>query len=383
MVLSKAATGPTRQVVNMDLIKPDFTRNIINISATLAEFLHSPNANPTLPDLAAALKSGHRNVALLVLDGMGINPLVRNLPADSFLRRNIARVLTSVFPSTTTNATTTIQTNTYPMEHGWFGWSLYFEELHRAVNIFEDIDSQTGEPIERGYSRRALPTVPFYRRTMSEHTVNVVVPPFWRDEPNRYVWTTIGEFFGQIEAVCKKDGPQFIYAYCTEPDSVMHRFGVTSPEAAGVLRTLNDGLETLVKNTPDTLFVVTADHGQVDVGGIFEIYKDGELCSLLDWPPYLEARAAAFKVKPGCREKFENMFREKYGADFLLLPVEKLIAENYFGGDLVNGHARLLGDCIAVGVTDKIMHLSPRSHAFKGHHTSLTAEMEVPLILLG
>lgn len=365
------------------LIKPDFHQNIVNISATLAEFLGCPNDKPILPDLAQVLRAGYKNVVLLVLDGMGMYPIERNLAEGSFLRKNIKRVLTSVFPSTTTNATTSLQTNAYPMEHGWFGWSLYFEELHRAVDIFADVDSQTGEPIEKGYVRRILPTVPFYRRTNTEYTTNVVVPSFWREEENRYVWNTPAELFAQIETVCRKEGKQFVYAYCTEPDSTMHRYGVSSSEAKGVIGALNDGAEALCRKLSNTLVLITADHGQIDIGGSFELYKDDALLSLLEWPPYLEARASAFKVKEGRDEAFKTMFCEKYGKDFALFSAKEMIAENYFGGGTENGHARLLGDYIAVGTTDKTMKLTPRSHDFKGHHTSLTAEMLVPFIIIG
>ena len=42
----------------------------------------------------------------------------------------------------------------------------------------------------------------------------------------------------------------------------------------------------------------------------------------------------------------------------------------------------LLGDYIAIGTfTNKIGLLTPESHKFLGHHTSLTDEMLVPLIM--
>ena len=65
-----------------------------------------------------------------------------------------------------------------------------------------------------------------------------------------------------------------------------------------------------------------------------------------------------------------------------MYPSAQLVAEGYFGarGD----KADLLGDYIAVGTyTHKQALLTPNSTRFKGHHTSLTEEMEVPLILLG
>ncbi len=364
------------------LYKPDFQRSVVNISASLASYLGAPNDKPVLPELSEALEKGYKNVILLVLDGMGMHPLEQNAAAGGFFRRNIAGVLTSVFPSTTTNATTSLQTNTYPMEHGWFGWSLYFEELGRAVNIFEDVDSHTGEPIERDFCRRRLPTVPFYRKTAGEYEVNVVVPSFWREEENRYVWTNFEELFSHLDCICGKKGKQFVYAYCTQPDSVMHRFGVSSNEAKEVISALEKGAEAFARRKKDTLLIVTADHGQVDIDGSYDIYLDEELLSLLKYAPYLEARAVAFKVKEGRGEAFCALFLEKYGKDFALFHTEKLIRENYFGGGLVTDHAKLLGDYIAVGTTHKMMKLTPLGHPFKGHHTSLTEEMFVPLIVV-
>ena len=66
--------------------------------------------------------------------------------------------------------------------------------------------------------------------------------------------------------------------------------------------------------------------------------------------------------------------------DFILRKSQDLIDEGYFGpkGDM----GYLLGDYIAIGTfTHKTAIMTPISHKFKGHHTSLTEEMEVPLII--
>ena len=54
---------------------------------------------------------------------------------------------------------------------------------------------------------------------------------------------------------------------------------------------------------------------------------------------------------------------------------------NVFGP--IGDKGYLLGDFIAIGTdTHKIGWLTPNQHKFLGHHTSLTEEMMVPLILL-
>ena len=370
--------------MNKKFIKPNFKNNIINISATLAEFLGCPNDKPTLPILKEELSKRYKNVVFIIFDGMGINPININLNPDTILRKNVKQVLTSVFPSTTTNATTSLLSNKYPMEHGWFGWCLYFEELNRVVDIYLSSDSYTKEQISPDFMQKRLPFVPYYKYAKTDYSVSKVVPEFWHDgnDENRYVCNDNADYFDNIEKICNKKGKQFIYAYCPEPDHTMHEFGVSSKEAYEVINLLNDGIEKLANKLENTLFVITADHGQIDVDGYIEIYKDKELLSMLEYPQFLEARATAFKVKPQFHKNFEKMFNEKYGEDFELVKSKELIKDNYFGGKIISNNAKLLGDYIAIGKTNKIIKLNENYENFKGHHTSLTAEMVVPLILI-
>ena len=256
------------------------------------------------------------------------------------------------------------------------------DELGRCVDLFPCVDSQTGEQLGRGLTDRLLPAPSFYARTQTDIEVNAVVPTYWeREEQNQYIWRNFSELTAAIGEICEKKGRQFIYAYCDLPDGVMHRFGVTSEEARETINALNSVLERLSPRLSDTLLIITADHGQIDISGEIALYQDEALLSLLRCPPYLEARAAAFRIREGCEEAFRTLFLKEYGQDFVLFDSKALIRENYFGPS--GGRVGLLGDVIAVGKTDKIMRLTPRSHSFKGHHTSLTEEeMLVPLILI-
>ena len=122
---------------NKSFILPDFKHSNLNISATLAEFLGVKSNNATLPILKKALKKEYKNVVFICFDGMGVYPLTQNLEATDYLIRNITDTLVSTFPSTTANATTSLTTDTLPLEHGWSGWSVYFEKRvfkHRFVD---------------------------------------------------------------------------------------------------------------------------------------------------------------------------------------------------------------------------------------------------------
>ena len=138
-------------------------------------------------------------------------------------------------------------------------------------------------------------------------------------------------------------------------------------------------MRKLVGSTTDTLFIVTADHGQVDIDGYIELYNDYTLLDMLEIYPYMEARATAFKVKAGREAEFEKYFLDTYSNDYELYKSSDLIAQGYFGD--VGDKGYLLGDYIGIIYTNKHAVPTPNYNRFKGHHTSLTEEMLVPLMI--
>lgn len=365
-----------------NFIMPDFNRSNLSISATLAEFLGAPNKNATLPALKAELAKDYKNVIFICFDGLGMYPLSKNLDKKDFLIKNINQVLLSTFPSTTTNATMSLLSNQLPLEHGWFGWSMHFDEINKNIDIFLNRDSATGETVQ--YNHSPLGKIDYYfDQANTDYTINTVFPCFIRvSHPERNsTYQSMEELFSAVQNICRKSGKQFIYAYYPEPDSTMHDYGVSSPEAKKIIESISQNLKALYENVEDTLFIVTADHGQIDISDYVNMYEDETLMDMLKIYPFLEARAPAFLVKDGREKEFEEYFRSKYSEDFVLYKSEDLIAKGYFGN--IGDKAGSLGDYIAIGTyTHKQTLLTPISTRFKGHHTSLTEEMEVPLILL-
>lgn len=363
-------------------IKPDWTNSNLNVSATLAEFLGAPNRNATLPVLQSELAKGYKNVVFICFDGMGIYPLQRNLPPSDFLRQNIKQTLVSTFPSTTTNATTSLLQNKLPLEHGWFGWSMYFAQMGRNIDIFLNTDSFSGENVEIADSPLCAPDY-YFDHAKSDYQISTVFPAYVKavHAERNHVFSGMREFFDIIKSICGRFGKQFVYAYCPEPDSTMHEFGVSSAQARQVIESISANMRRLAESFDDTLFVVTADHGQIDIEGYVDLYSDETLNDMLEIYPYLEGRAVAFKVKKGRKKQFAVYFTAHYGDDFRLYKTSELLKRNFFGD--VGDKGALLGDFIAAGTyTHKQALTTPRTPKLKGHHTGLTEEMEVPLILI-
>ena len=96
----------------MKIIKPDWKNSILNVSATLADYVGVKTDIDKIAILEKELNKNYKNVVYICMDGLGMFPLEQNLPKSSILRKNVAKSITSVFPSTTTNATSTLQSAT-------------------------------------------------------------------------------------------------------------------------------------------------------------------------------------------------------------------------------------------------------------------------------
>lgn len=365
-----------------EFIKPNYKNSNLNISSTLAKFLGAPNKNATLKILEDELKKDYKNIVFICFDGMGIYPLKKNLSRFDFLRKHIKKTLVSTFPSTTTNATTSLMTNTLPLEHGWFGWTVNFPKINKNIAIYLGQDAWTGKEID--IEESPLQSINcYFDNTNTDYKINTVFPPYVKvkNPKNNHKSFTQTDFFKTIQRLCNKEGKQFIYAYNEEPDHTMHEVGVKNKITKRLIKSLSKCIKMLYESTKNTLFIITGDHGHIDVKDYIYIYKDKEIMDLLEIYPYLEPRSTAFKVKKGKEKEFEEIFNKKYGQDFVLYKSTNLIKQGYFGDFGDKGY--LLGDYISIGkYTNKCLVLSPTSSILKGHHTSLTDEMEVPLILI-
>ncbi len=362
--------------------KPDYDNCVLNISSTLAEYFNAPNTNATLPVLKQKLaEKQYEKIVFVIFDGMGTHPIKLNLEGNDFIVKNTVQTLYSTFPSTTTNATTSINTNKQPLEHGWFGWTGYFDDIDSVITLFNRKNAYTNEKLPDDYSYPIGESDDYwFNYAKTDYEITTVMPSYCKGFKEGFVHAkTVTECFNALKDLLNKQGKRFIYVYCPDPDMTMHDYGVTSNQAKTVIKSISNGLSNLQKESKNALFIVSADHGQTDVTGTVDFYKDEELNSMLLCPPYLEPRATAFKVKKGFKRKFKKEFTERYGEDFTVFNTKTLIKQGYFGQK--GEYGNLLGDFIAVCKTDKLLVCKKEEFHFKGHHTSLKEEMLVPLII--
>ena len=179
-------------------------------------------------------------------------------------------------------------------------------------------------------------------------------------------------------------GEPFVYAYYDGVDKVAHEYGFGpfyDAELVAVDRLVADVAAAL---PPGAALVITADHGQVDVG-------DGTLnlpADLLDDVAMVsgEGRFRWLHAQPGRIECLAGAAAEACGAQAWVRTVDELEADGWFGGRLTDAGRSRLGD-VALVPFAPVAYADPADTGearLRCRHGSLTgAEMWVPLLAAG
>lgn len=375
---------------------PDYTRCPVNIISSIRKYYREPIVYPTLPKLDAHLSKFYKNVILIVLDGMGTDMMERNLSPMSFLRRNFTENLTSVFPSSTAAAMTSYYTGLTPNEHGWLGWSLFFKEFCRTVDIFTNLDSYTKTPVA---SANAAEFVMPYETIYQDIADSIVgdVQPFTitNEKTNISEKGNIHKTADTFERVCEllkmiciTNQNTFTYVQWNSPDDVAHKDGVTGEKTAAALKSINKQLEVLCKDLTDTLIIVSADHGMKDITEEIKINYIPDIMECLVIPPFVESRAAACFVKNDRRTDFERAFHNHLGNDFILLSKNDILTKGLLGEGRT--HPKItdfIGDYMICAIADKsvkylTLNTKPKPPHAANHGGLTEEEMIIPLIII-
>ncbi len=360
--------------------KPDYSGCIASLAnSILVSFGAQPNGT-TLPVADRFLAKGHKNVVVLLLDGMGMSVIESNLEKEGFLRSHLVTGYDSVFPPTTVAATTSMLSGLMPCEHSLLGWDCYFEEIDKSVSIFPNTETGTGMPAaDYSVAKKFCPYENVIDRINRSGGQAYFATPFYPPFP-----MTAEEIFDRIAELCAQPGRKYIYAYYNEPDSTMHRTGAHSSEAIEMVRSLEQRIKELTDTLEDTVFIVTADHSHIDVHGA-DINDYPSITECLVRSPSIEPRAAAFFVKEDKRQQFEEEFNKSFGEDFILLTRQQVIDGQLFGtGGEHERFRSMLGDYLALAVSDLCIFRNQRDvKRYKGHHAGFTeVERRIPFVVI-
>jgi hypothetical protein len=379
---------PSSSAANPSPLLPDYRGACIaNVVPCLITGNDPPEAGADwLPDVARHAEQ----VVLLVLDGLGWNQLRARpgLAPVLMAADGIERPITSVAPTTTACALTSITTGRTPSDHGLLGYRMALDG--QILNVLRwTLGSGVTRDVRRQVPARRLQPFPSFAG--AARTVPVVskgefggtgftAAHLGNSPLHGYgVPSSLPVEVGRL----LRQGEPLVYAYYDGIDRVAHRSGLGElydAELVAADRLVADLVDQL---PPGAALVVTADHGQVDVGPNVELFGRDIMSSV----QFLsgEGRFRWAHARPGAAVDLEQSLTERYGESTWVMTRDQIIDEAVFGGPLRDELIDRLGD-VALLPHQPIAFLDPADTGesrLESRHGSLTAdELLVPLVAL-
>ena len=224
---------------------------------------------------------GPRQIVLLVLDGLGRGAAARaRARSPRCCQSAPGAAITSVAPSTTACALTTLVTGRVPAEHGVVGYRVALDG--EVMNVLQWSRRRRRRPDAGAGTRRSSRVASFPGApgpvpvvTRYDYGPDRVHRGASRATSELHRWHTPAGLVTAVRQLAAAGAP-FVYAYYEGIDKVAHAEGLGEyydDELRAVDRLVGDVLDVL---PPGAVLVVTADHGQVDVGSVRRGARPGD-----------------------------------------------------------------------------------------------------------
>jgi hypothetical protein len=388
--------------------------SILNLAASVERWLglppgpHAPLAIEALDSMAA----DGRQVVVCLLDGLsfarftgwldGPGRALQPLVADGLLAP-----LTSVVPSTTTSALTTLWTGRSPAEHGILGYELLLREYSLIANMITlapaAFDNQRGLLERAGVRPQTLLPMPTLgtRLTQAGTEVHAFVGNSIRNSGlsrMHYADATLHGFGSPADlwqslrqlVDSPPPGRRFAWAYYSGVDALSHVYGPDSDlvraELEFFVRAMVDlFVQPLDRRVGrDVLLLLLADHGQVatTIQPHYQLAQHPGLTRRLHLTPTGEARLAYLYLRPGQAAAVDEYVERAWPGGFTRLESDHALRAGLFGpGTPSVQAASRLGDVVLIGRGPAYLWWADKPDTLLGRHGSLTAdEMLVPLL---
>jgi hypothetical protein len=373
------------------MIFPDYKNSVVNVSSSVIKAFGGRVFYSPLKELAFLKKS--EKIVLLVIDGLGYE-FLKERGQNTFLWENCIGKITSVFPTTTASAETSLETGVAPQQHGITGWTMYLKELGIVSKILLFEARFGGSLLAAGINRDDIYTESILTEKIYAPSVmvlpRIVAARFCTDD-----WAApfndLDGMIGQIEKALIKPEIRFVYSYWIELDYICHKYGCASKEAKNHLFSVDNAIKNLaglLKKEKASL-VIVADHGLCDIPKnnriVLQDYCDIYDCLIL--PLCGDSRAPFCYVKMGRGKEFENLVKKKLGFCCVLRKSSDLLKNGVFGSGKPNVRlADRIGDYVLLakeGYTIRDLLMKEAKPVLKAHHGGLSKEeMYVPLIVI-
>ena len=396
-----------------DFIYPQYSgQSILNIPSTICKWMDikGTGSSALLPEITDRLGDGVRRVVLILVDALAYQRLRKWMDQapvwKEITQTGILAPLTSVVPSTTSSALTTLWSGVSPAEHGIIGYEMWLKEYSLVANMILHSPitfwGAVGSLEKAGFSPKnfipvstfgthlrgqGVKSYAFSHRSIANSGLSqmlmqdVQVQPFATPAS---MWVNVRKL---IEG--RLDEKMYIWTYWGQVDGLSHQYGPDDERVAAEFSHFSAAFENYFLDplSPearrDTVVVLTADHGQTltPLRPNLVLSNHPELNAHLRIKPTCENRFAFLYLKPGREGAVREYFGQHWPGMFTLLSSQEALNGGLLGPgrqhpDLQNR----VGDLIAIGRADAYLWWANEKDFLLGRHGGLSADdMLVPL----
>jgi hypothetical protein len=316
-----------------------------------------------------------------------------------------ARPITTVFPTTTTAALTSLSTATPPGRHGLGGFRQFLPKFGLVADLIRMMPLGIAQPeslVGPTWSPALVSGAPsIFRRGVRGVALSrdkFAGTGFTRllyDGAEYVPYTTASDFAHLLAQLLDRPRPPpLIFAYWDELDTVQHRRGplpeLIRLEVSQLARLIGFVREHVrSRRGTKTTLLITGDHGQVPatLEARISIERAPEIMRLLSRPPAGDRRSGFFSALPGKVSALSQALRRRLPTGSRVIPMSEALRGGLFGPPPFHPEIReRLGDLLVLvpspaGLTYLPPGVTPPTRYSLGAHGGLEPdELLVPLI---
>jgi predicted AlkP superfamily pyrophosphatase or phosphodiesterase len=356
----------------------DYDNSLVSLSNSILKYFGAKTFHNTLPQIDTYFEKDYKNVVVLLLDGLGKNIIDLNTDKNSLFQKNMVSTFKSVMPPTTVCATTSFLSGLYPKEHSWLGWDCYFKDINKTVTVFLNENKKNGEKFNYNVAKKYLR----YKTILDIINQETPYKAYYSSAHEYPNPKDVDEVLERIKELSKTRDKKFIYAYIDEPDSTMHKYGIDSKETKDIISILEKKIDKLLHALKDTLFIIIADHGQVNAKKY--CLEDYSICDMLKRELSIDSRCTSYFIKDEFKDKFKEEFIKIFKDEFYILDHDEAINSNLFGNSYKNPlFESMIGDYLVIAKTNSTIMETQNKMQMVGVHSGYTLEeITIPLIVI-
>ena len=388
-------------------------QSILNIPSTICKWMNLPglSTNPLNQDIISPLEGEVKRVILILLDGLQFDRFIRwsqFTPIwNSLLKDGVLVPITSVVPSTTSSALTTLWTGVSPASHGIIGYEMWLKEYSLVANMITHSpmtfkgstdslelagfspDSFLGFPTLGSHlHNNGVKTYSFTHYAIAHSGLSrmlmedVDIHPF---QTPASMWVSLRQLIEQ-----KSEEKMYVWTYWGQLDGISHYHGPDDERVSAEFSHFSAAFEKFFLNTlrPDlkkgTIIILTADHGQTHtpLNPNQVLSNHPSLNKHLRINPTCENRFAFLHLRPGSEAAVRSYFDDTWPGRFTLISQNEALDNHLFGPGPEHHDLRVrIGDLIAVANDGAYLWWSDKQVFLIGRHGGMNPQdMLVPFM---